>query len=94
MKMISRTINVFEYKVDLTELCHEIKLYEHTYNNKPYLFMNKKTNIVVGNSSYFTPNITEGLDIEPNDEDEIMTGFEGCFVFINPELSDGEVELR
>jgi hypothetical protein len=82
-------VNLISNEIDETKLNKEINYYVCTTNQEPYLFMNKDTANAIGKQHNLSP-----LETVKNNSNIIIGRYMGNRVYINDDLTFGEVEIR
>ena len=84
------TTNIYKKTIDVNKLNEEIEKYKCLMKeDKVYLFMNSKTN-----DDLFKAHFQLKLDINIRVNDTRIIQLNGCSVYCDDTLQDGEVDIR
>jgi len=75
--------------LDLEKISTNIKIYENSTGNEPYLFMSNETADAICKQAAFYLGT-----LFPNKANDVLALYEGYKVFQNNDLEFGEVEIR
>lgn len=84
-------VDIYDIKIDINKLINKVREFEICTNQDAYIIMNEKTCTNLALSS-----IRESFSMLNPDmtNKDYVAKFRGNTVLIDPELADGEVEIR